>query len=74
MRQLALLVLGVLVLSLSTVGCGRDRSDRGLTPPDENAAPMGDEALRETEAERDKQTTRAEQDLEEHDFDRAEDR
>jgi hypothetical protein len=73
MRRLVLIALGLGVLFLAPVGCGRDRGDRGLAPTDEQATPESGRDLHETQAERQAQGTQAEQSAEEHDFDQADD-
>ena len=51
MKRPALLVLTSLLLTLPALGCGEDRAERGLAPADEEAVPVSESALRETETE-----------------------
>lgn len=52
MRHLARLTLASLML-LAALACGDDRTERGLSPANEEAVPVSEKALRETQAERD---------------------
>ena len=61
MKRLALLVLTSLLLALPALACGDDRVERGLAPADEEAVPVSESALRQTEAERRAQQIREEQ-------------
>ena len=69
MKRLALLVLTSLLLALPALACGDDRAERGLAPADEEAVPVSEGALRQTEAERRAQQIREEQAAEAEEFD-----
>jgi len=58
-------------LALSAAACGPD-DGRGLTPPDEEAAPVSEEELRMTEEQREQQNYQEEERVEEKEFDAAE--
>lgn len=61
MRITIRFVLATLLAGAWLAGCGEDRIERGLAPPDEEAVPIDPEELEMSEEERRKQRLREEQ-------------
>jgi hypothetical protein len=72
MRYLALCLSASLILALTPLGCGGDRAERGLSPPDEEATPLSEQELQESEAERQGEVIQNEQTAESEEFDEEE--
>lgn len=73
MRHIASsLILASLLSVLSLAACGSDEGKRGLTPPDEVAAPDSAAEDAKTEAQRDAENLKQDEATDDREFDAAE--
>ena len=66
------LILASLLSALSLAACGSDEGERGLTPPDEVAAPNSPAEDEKTEAQRDAENLQQEEATDAREFDAGE--